>query len=85
MKLGDIALGWMLYYAVPPLRHNERVSSHRLLPFASRLSPIPIHFFGDIDGIVDRALTLHYAITNQHAIPHNNGIHTPALLNILNL
>ena len=75
IKWRDIALWWVFYHLLPPLRHDDCVGSHRLLPLASRLSPIPIHFLGDIDGIVDGALTVDDGVMAINGVAQHKRVH----------
>ena len=45
---------------------------------------ILVHFFGDIDRIVDGAFTVDDGVVAIHSIAKHNRIYTPELLNILN-
>ena len=45
---------------------------------------ITVHFFGDIDRIVDGALAVDDGVVAVEGVTENNRVHTPELLNILN-
>ena len=74
IKPWHISLWGMFDDAVTILRHDDCVGPHRLLPFASRLYPIPIDFFGDIDRVVNGAFAIDDRVVAVHAIVHYNRV-----------
>ncbi len=73
IEVRNIFLRWFFYNFFNVLGFVNRVMYHPCVPSIPPFHPRQIH-----------RVALHH-LTHKHAIPHHNGIHTPELLNILNL
>ena len=73
IEVRNIFLRWFFYNFFNVLGFVNRVMHHPCVPSIPPFHPRQIH----------RVTTLF--LTHKHTIPHHNRVHTPELLNILNL